>query len=184
MKPAEAAAELKSLARGAIVRANGNTEQARQILNERLIERNDAVLERELCSAYRNIALQTLLATHFAELRAEGKLPALRKRDQPIQTTDYERTRERPPKPSDFLWDEKTGGMMAAGHIRRYLDTFMVNGKPIGDCYVEEVDQAAAVREADVRFMRGLVAGLPPEGIVRELRTEEDAAKLWQATHA
>jgi hypothetical protein len=59
----------------------------------------------------------------------------------------------------------------------------MVNGKPIGECRVEEVDKAAEIREADLKFMRALVENLPPTAIVGEYRTEEDAAKLWAATH-
>ena len=81
-----------------------------------------------------------------------------------------------------WMWDDEIG-MTAKAHIRRYLDTFLVNGKPIGDCRVEEVDSSVASREADIRFMRELTHGLPPTVIIREHRTEEDAAKLWSETH-
>ena len=68
--------------------------------------------------------------------------------------------------------------------VRRYLNTFIVNGKPIGDCLVSEVDAAANSREADLIFMRKLVEGLPPNVIVRDMRTDEDATKIWEMTHA
>ena len=171
--------ELKKLARSAILKAKGDTEKARDILNQMIIERDSASLERELCAAYRNTAIGAVLATHYQELRSEGRLPALREPIQ-IQTTNYDQIVEKH-KPSDFLW--APGGMTAEGIKRRYLDTFLVNGKPIGDCRVEEVDRSADARDRDTRFMRTLVQGLPPAAIVREHRTEEDAAKLWEAAH-
>jgi len=173
--------KLKRLARRAILKAKGETETAREIFNTLVIEANDVELERELCAPYRNTAIRAVLATHFNELRAEGKLPGLRKPTY-IPTTDLDQPVNKTPRPSDWQYDDKIG-MTAKAHIRRYLDTFMVNGKPIGDCLVAEVDRAVITREADVRFMKTLVEGLPPEVIVREHRTEEDAAKLWSLAH-
>jgi hypothetical protein len=171
---------LKKMARAAILRAKGDTEEARIVFAKMMIDADSAALERELHSAYRNTAIRTLLATHYQELRSEGKLPQLRKPTW-IPTTNHDRPVEKPPRPSDWQWDDEIG-MTAKAHIRRYLETFMVNGKPIGDCRVDEVDAAAGVRESDARFMRALVEGLPPDVIVRDHRTEEDAAKVWQFT--
>lgn len=172
---------LKKIARAAILKVRGDTEQAREVFNKMMIDADSATLERELCAAYRNTAIRAVLATHYQELRSEGKLPQLRKPIR-IPTTDHDRVVEKPRRPSDWQWDDEIG-MTAKAHIRRYLETFMVNGKPIGDCRVDEVDAAANTREADVRFMRSLVQGLPPDVIVRDHRTEEDAAKLWQLAH-
>ena len=169
---------LKRLARAAIVKAGGDTEKAHDEFNLKMMEANRADLERELCSAYRNTAIRAVLATHYQELRSEGKLPQLHKPTR-IPTTNHDKPAEKSGRPSDFLWDDKEG-MTPKAIIRRYLETFMVNGKPIGDCRVDEVDAAAGVRESDARFMRALVEGLPPEVIVRDHRTEEDAAKLWR----
>ena len=66
---------LKEYARAAILKANGENEKAREIFNMRIIEDNDAALERCLCAAYRNSAIHAVLATQFHELRAEGRLP-------------------------------------------------------------------------------------------------------------
>lgn len=173
--------QLKKLARAAILNVGGDTEKARDLFNKWVIESNDAVLERELCSVYRNTAIRAVLATHYQELRSEGKLPQLRKPTW-IPTTSMDKPVEKPPRPSDWEYDDKIG-MTAAAHIHRYLETFMVNGKPIGDCTVEEVDRSADHREADVRFMRRLVDGLPPYAVVREHRTEDDAQKIWQSAH-
>jgi hypothetical protein len=172
---------LKKMARAAILKAKGDTEEARTVFNNMIILADSAVLERELCSVYRNTAIRAVLATHYQELRSEGKLPGLVKPTR-IPTTDHDRIVEKPRRPSDWQWDDEIG-MTAKAHIRRYLDTFMVNGKPIGECRVEEVDKAAEIREADLKFMRALVENLPPTAIVGEYRTEEDAAKLWAATH-
>lgn len=174
---------LKKMARSAILKVNGDTEKARDLFNNKIITANDAALERELCAAYRNTAIRAILATHYQELRAEGKLPTLHSPTS-IQTTDYEQTqtRDKPRRPSDWIWDDDIG-MTATAHVRRYLRSFLVNGKPIGDCRVEEVDASADSREEDIRFMRNLVTGLPPTAIVGEHRTEEDAAKIWSATH-
>ena len=172
---------LKKMARDAILRVKGDTEKAREVFNQMVINANDAALERELCSVYRNTAIRAILATHYQELRSENKLPGLRKPTW-IPTTNMNKPIEKPRRPSDWQYDDVIG-MTPKAHIRRYLETFMVNGRPIGDCRVEEVDRAADIREADVRFMRELTANLPPTVIIRDYRTEEDTAKLWEITH-
>jgi hypothetical protein len=60
-----------------------------------------------------------------------------------------------------------------------FLNSFLVNGQPIGDCTVTEVEVAAQSKEREARFMRLMISGLPPVGIVRKYRTEEEAAALW-----
>ena len=53
--------KLKELARKAILRAQGDTERARDIFNESLIAEDSAALERSLCEAYRNVAIRAVL---------------------------------------------------------------------------------------------------------------------------
>jgi len=163
--------------RAAILRAKGDTVRAREEFEEKLLALDDASLERALCSNYRSVAISAVIATYYDELKDEGKLPG-----EPRPVWAPARRAEPACRPSDWMWDDEIG-MTAKAHIRRYLDSFMVNGKPIGDCRVEEVDRSADSREADVRFMRQLTHGLPPTVIIREHRTEEDAAKLWRETH-
>ena len=170
-------ATLKKLARAAILRAKGNTVRAREEFEEKLLALDDASLERALCANYRSAAISALIATYYDDLKTEGKLPG-----EPRQAWMPAQRPEPARRPSDWMWDDEIG-MTAKAHIRRYLDTFLVNGKPIGDCRVEEVDSSVASREADIRFMRELTHGLPPTVIIREHRTEEDAAKLWSETH-
>ena len=53
---------LEALARTAILHALGDTEKALAGLDDLITAKNSAALERELCSAYRTIAMRTLLA--------------------------------------------------------------------------------------------------------------------------
>ncbi len=178
--PAE---RLRLLARAAIVRANGDSEKAMLDLDGRIVAEDDAALERELTSAYRNTALRAVLATHFHELRAEGKVrqPG---GDTRISTTDYSRTQApaqwRPgqgrgyPTPNEILADAQRALQ------RRWLEEFKINGRPIGDATVNEADGWANRRERDTIFVRLLTAGLPGDAVIRDFRTNEDAETCWQ----
>jgi hypothetical protein len=169
---------LKQRCRDAILKARGETDKAYEALNLWLLRENSAVLERELTASYRSIAIRALLAEQYNELRAEGKLPR-RARDTPITTTEYERPRG---SPSAAARRRDTGlGEVIEVSRRSYLDTFLVNGRPIGDCTVEEVEANALARERDVTFMLALIEGLPPGAIIRDHRTNEDAARLYEA---
>jgi hypothetical protein len=59
------------------------------------------------------------------------------------------------------------------------LDTFQVNGRPIGDLTSEEAEKWAASRERDARFIRLLTQNLPPGLPIRKFRTADDAAALY-----
>jgi hypothetical protein len=64
--------------------------------------------------------------------------------------------------------------------IRRYLNSFKVNGEPIGDCTAEVVLKVADNHERDARFMRYLASGVPLTGRIRDYKTEDEAATLWK----
>jgi len=54
------------------------------------------------------------------------------------------------------------------------LDTFKINGRPIGDCTPREANDWAASRERDARFVRLLTANLPESEPIRKyIRPEE-----------
>jgi hypothetical protein len=62
---------------------------------------------------------------------------------------------------------------------RSLLDTFMVNGRPVGDVTVEEADRWVAGRERDARFVKMLITGLPHGATIRTHITEADAKRIW-----
>jgi hypothetical protein len=60
------------------------------------------------------------------------------------------------------------------------LDTFMVNGRPVGDCTPEEAEGWAASRERDAKFVRLLISGLPLSRPIRESITGEEADTTYE----
>lgn len=67
------------------------------------------------------------------------------------------------------------------------LDTFKVNGQPIGDLTPTEANKWADSRERDARFVRLLTANLPPDEPIKKYRTPDDAQALYaraEADHA
>jgi hypothetical protein len=179
MKTEAADKRLMFLARASIEWAKGNMDGAVERLDRVIVQAADPELERELTRVYRTLAIRAILATAFNELRSEGKV-ARPRGETPIKTTDYDLTieRPRPPRPGDWMYDD-VHGMTPKANIRRYLESVLVQGRPIGDCTVAEVDAAATSHERSARFMRLLTHNLPPEAIIREHRSEEDAALLW-----
>ena len=132
---------LEALARTAILHALGDTEKALAGLDDLITAKNSAALERELCSACRTIAMRTLLATHFHELRAKGGSHRCRRMTRRL----WSRQDPRPGRRS------RRGDR---GAKENYLNDFRVNGEPIGDCTPEIVLEQAERRERDARFMR------------------------------
>jgi hypothetical protein len=59
------------------------------------------------------------------------------------------------------------------------LDTFLINGQPIGDCTPEEAEGWAQSRERDARFVRALIHGCPAGRPIRESRKPTEADKLY-----
>lgn len=59
------------------------------------------------------------------------------------------------------------------------LDTFIVNGQPIGRLTPREALGWAGARERDARFVRLLCANLPPDGTIAAFRTADDAARIY-----
>jgi len=59
------------------------------------------------------------------------------------------------------------------------LDTFLVNGRPIGDCTPEEAEGWAGARERDARFVRLLISGLPPDRPIRESLKGNEADAIY-----
>lgn len=64
------------------------------------------------------------------------------------------------------------------------LDTFKVNGQPVGDCTPEEAEGWATSRERDARFIRMLIQPCPPGRPIRESWLGEDADRLFEKERA
>lgn len=98
-------------------------------------------------------------------------------------TSEPQFTSARPNKPSPSPGHAKRGlSAMASvqGTVARsLLDTFIVNGRPVGDVTVEEADRWAAARERDGRFVKLLIHGLPHGSVIRTHITESDAQRIW-----
>ncbi len=166
--------KLKKLTRRAILASPGDIEKARETLNELIMRENDASLERELCAAYRNVALRATLATQYQELRSEGQLSELRKANPtPIKTTDYDQTIERPK-----TWAEQRVEKIEERKKSR-LDTFHVNGIPLRDCTATQCLDRAERNEHEARFLRRIANGIPSDGKVGDYITDDEADKVW-----
>ena len=164
-----AAERLRLIARSCIVKAKGDTGKALEALQAILDKEKDAALERALTESYRVMAMRALLAVHYNELRAEGRIRVVETR---IPTTDYER-----PKPTSWArkfvqeHDEKR---------RSLLDTFHINGVALGDCTREQLETRIERNEREARFLTAVVNGLPPGGRVRDYVKPEEADQYWE----
>jgi hypothetical protein len=165
-------ARLRELCEHALKYHRGDTAKAYEHLNAALLSANDASLERELCSAYRSAAIRAWLAETYHAMRSKGLVPRSIP-EHKIPTTQYDVPRG--PRTGDLLHVQ----MQPSAVIRRYLDSFLVNGEPIGDCTAETVMLAADKRDMDTSFMRYMANGVPPNGRIRDYRTEEEAATFW-----
>jgi hypothetical protein len=70
-------------------------------------------------------------------------------------------------------------GLMAAARMS-VLDTFTVNGQPIGDITAREAKDWARARRRDARFVELLTENLPPAGRIRDYRDAADADRTWK----
>ena len=61
------------------------------------------------------------------------------------------------------------------------LDTYKLDGKPIGDCTPTMANHWALKHERDARFIRLLTAGLPEDTPIRVHRRAEDTQRLYDA---
>ena len=177
--------KVRRLAEQALIKVSGDTSKAYELFNNAILAERDYLLERELTSAYRSSALRAWLAETYQKLRAERRIP-IPIGEYKVQTTNY----DEPKTPREKSW--------AAQHVegiksrieterveyeKRLLDSFLVNGRPIGDCTANEVLSQAERREVDARFMRLIASGIPPEAKIRDFVTAEEAEELYKKAH-
>jgi len=135
--------------------------------------KDDAALLWALFEPYRLVAVQKLLTEAAAQMReAERQTTETKLRDvagpaHGGNPTNSARSRS---------------GMDAAAAVARLsmLDTFKVNGQPIGDCTPSEANAWASSRERDARFVRMLTANLPDGEPIRKYRRPEDANQFYE----
>ena len=99
--------------------------------------------------------------------------------------TEGQTTRSAPPQPTG---DRNVAGpsyaareearRAVAGVISK-LDTFKINGRPIGDCTPEEAMGWRAARVRDARFVYLLAVNLPPGRPIREFIRPEEAESFY-----
>lgn len=64
------------------------------------------------------------------------------------------------------------------------LDTFKVNGQPIGDLTPDEIRAWLRSRGRDMRFAEALIAGVPPNLPVRKFWSDDQANAIYQRAEA
>jgi hypothetical protein len=166
---------LRVWARQILLQTSGDVNAALPHLDRQIIEADDAALERALTATYREYALRALLNSNLTDLEEEGALPTQREappeptREAKANTWAHERVRD---------MDERR-----KMEVRNYLDSFLVNGEPIGDLTPETVLARADLHERDARFMRLIASGVPLGHRIREFVTPQEAAERWQMAH-
>lgn len=98
----------------------------------------------------------------------------------PRDTSDDDRVRA-----SDRFRDAQHGlTAVNDAATKALLDTFIINGKPIGDVTPIEAASWAASRERDARFVRMLIGGVPENDPIRRWVTQEEAERLYKMAEA
>lgn len=165
---------LMQVAKESIKASPRNWDGAKDALYSKI--RSDAALLWELFAPYRSQAVQMLLTQAATELREEER-PRLVAGGGAGQMASV--------RPENAARSARAGMEAAAAVARKtLLDTFRVNGKPIGDLTPQEANAWASSRERDARFVRLLTANLPPDRPIREFRTGEDAQELYAQAEA
>lgn len=163
----------------AAVKANPrNWDGARDALIRSV--RNDAALLWELFAPYRNQALQAALTAAATELR-KTETPRFTPRREDGAGHFPHGNQNGAARPSSARRGVSPAAVSAVTQTAAasLLDTFTVNGQPIGDLTPREANAWAGARERDARFVRLLTANLPDSLPIRRYRTGAEAAELY-----
>jgi len=168
-----AAARLHEVAMQAVKQSPRNWDGARDALIKAV--RRDPELMWELFAPYRNQALQAVLTAAATELRRqETPRREPRQRGAGLSSPGSLPGDARPSRISPDAICAVSGAAAAS-----LLDTFRVNGQPIGDLTVREASAWAGKRARDARFVQLLTDNLPPGDVIRKWRTGDDAARMY-----
>lgn len=189
---AAAQARLKEVALAAVRQNPRNWDGARDTLFKAV--RGDAALLWEMFAPFRNQAAQMVLTAAASEMRRE-ELARQGQRGGAGQSLSEDQTPAARPSTSraapatgqgdagQLRPDNQTTragiAAVAAAARRSLLDTFRINGQPIGDVTPREAEKWAASRERDARFVKRLIENLPADVPIRRFRTGEEAARLY-----
>lgn len=193
-----ARARLTEVAMNAVRDNPRNWDGARDALFREV--RGDAALLWELFAPFRNQAAQMVLTAAASDLRRE-ELARQGQRGAGQVRSEGHSGCARPPRNAPATGRGDAGHHSVGTHgvvagvaaitevVRRsLLDTFRVNGQPIGDVTPREAEKWASSRERDARFVRRLTENLPPDTPIRRFRTAEEAERLYdeaeEATNA
>lgn len=148
--------------------------------------RNDAPLLWELFAPYRAQAVQLLLSRAAAELRELER--AQRAAAEPSaggrsSSEDHIGCASRANFSAGQAAVDRARVTLAgeAAIVRKsLLDTFTINGRPIGDITPAEALAWAKSRRRDVRFVELLTANLPPGDPIRRYRRADDTQAIYE----
>ena len=148
-----------------IVRGTPHWDGAKDALFKAV--RNDAELLWHMFAPYRGNAAELLLREAAAMVRAEDvkKMPPAAPVAPPVMTQSAARA-----------------AMAAVASVARtsLLDTFKLNGKPLGDCTPEEANRWADKRASQAKFVHLLTQNLPPGEPIRKWRRPEDVDAAFE----
>lgn len=139
--------------------------------------RGDAALLWALFEPYRNVAVQKLLTEASTEV-IKTERETLRE----VGGSSHVAAGGPIPVAAPTNSHAIRQGMNAVAQVARLsmLDTFKVNGTPIGDITAQEANGWAASRERDVRFVRLLTQNLPPDKPIREFVRADEADAAYE----
>ncbi len=144
--------------------------QARALLHA--IENNPALLLELFKPIAQQHAEQYLLsvAAQAAAGNAEGRWITAEKANQPV-----------PPRPNPNRLSSVAIRGARAFETVSYLKSFIVNGKPVGDCTPAECRPWLAARHRDADFVARLISGVPDNMRIADAVTDDEAAALYRA---
>ena len=182
---------MMQVAREAIQSAPRNWDGAKDAFYANV--RKDPDLLWELLAPYRAQASQFWLTQAAAELHAQNRA-AVKSQSGGGQSGHGGRTWNAPANTQETGGQSNRGnqqlaaprpsaaaGAAALANVTRLslLDTFKVNGQPIGEVTSAEANAWAGSRERDARFVRLLTANLPPTEPIKKYRTADEANALY-----
>lgn len=180
--------ELKRIAREVVKASGGKYDVAKDLFFNRV--RQDARLLWEMFTPYRAEAVRPYLTDAADELRQAARpLRDIKANGgalgHPLDDNQKTAAQRTPPAPIPIRPSaarvSPQAAMRAVSDATRksLLDTFLVNGQPIGDLTAGEARGWSNSRARDVRFVRLMVSGLEPNVVIRKARSPKETQELY-----
>ena len=165
-------ARLKEVAMTALLKSPKNWDGAKDHFFKAV--RGDAELLWALFEPYRLAAVQRIMS----EVSQERHQREMRE-NPPQQRQVFAKEASISPAKT---WERQKAAQAAVTKIvtLSLLDTFKVNGRPVGDLTAGEANAWAGSRERDAKFVRLLTQNLPADQPIRKFRTGDEAASLYE----